>query len=145
MVVAALAKPIILGYLYQTFHHPRGSKGIPVLFALLGIGFITAGSIFGMVAIYDYFSEIYSPMVTKGYMSIVCGASAVVIMVVWKIWNNRINRQRQSYGNIRSLEEYFHTLETDGLNIIKQHPLATTLIGMSLGVLTGIASTVKQK
>ncbi len=127
----------------------RGSqkKGF-VLFWLIAV----MGGFFALSALYEYFNTIYTPVFAKGYMAGACFTLSIggwVLSLVIQGIISFFQKSKTPTVSSHSLEEQakylIKIIQTDGTNLVKQYPFAAILIGLSVGLLSGMVPFSKQK
>lgn len=126
------------------------SKLLNLIFWLLIIG----GALFGLSSLYEYYSEVYIPLVAKAYMSATLLALAIggwlVCLTIKGIRSIFHKKPTTAIGNELAVAEQYaknawHIIEAEGGDLIKHHPLATVLAGLCLGVLSGTMLNTKAR
>lgn len=154
MALFSIAIPAIKGYL-----DARGSALMSggcrsgqaigaVLFWLIAV----IGGFFALSGMYEYFNSKYNPVFAKGYMALACFTLSIggwILSFMIKEIISFFQKPKALAVGSHSIEEQakhiINIIQTDGAQLIKQHPFATLLIGVSLGLLSGIVPFTKQK
>jgi hypothetical protein len=148
MALFSLIIPTLRHYLNEKVSSPEYSANQKVVFILFWV-LIGMGGFFGFSGLYEYLSNTYPAVFVKGYMSLMCFSAALVGATLYFIVVKLRCRSVKPLENIQqhSLEQQakhiVNLIQTDGAQLIKQHPFAAILIGVSIGLLSGITS--KQK
>lgn len=119
-----------------------------VLFWLIAV----MGGFFALSGVYEYFSSVYTPVFAKGYMALVCFTLSVggwILSFVIQGIISFFQKPKAPPVDPQSIEEQakhiIKVIQTDGVHLIKQHPFAALLIGVSVGLLSGMVPFSKQK
>ena len=154
MTLFSVAIPAIKGYLdakgsaFASGWCRSSQKMGTVLFWLIAV----MGVFFALSGLYEYFNTIYTPVYAKGYMAGACftlsiGGWALTLIVQGVI--SFFQKSKTPTVSSDSLEEQakhlVKVIQTDGTNLVKQHPFAAILIGLSVGLLSGMVPFSKQK
>lgn len=109
------------------------------------------GAIFGLSCVYEYYIKTYTPIVAKAYMAVTFFALAIISGVVYLIIKGIMSffKRRKKSSDVPPVHQYaqdaLKIIETEGLSLIKNHPFIAILIGLSVGVLSGITSLPKHR
>lgn len=123
------------------------SKMMFVLFWVIAV----MGGFFALSGVYEYFNNIYNPVYAKAYMALACfalsiGGSLLYCLINWII---------SIFKKPKALPAVAHTLEhqaidmmniiqTEALQLIKQHPFSAAFIGITVGLLSGTSTFTKK-
>lgn len=156
MALLSLAVPAVKAYAYFASKMPSlgqekpsdNSQFLNLVFWLL----ITAGTLFGLSSLYDYYNAVYIPIVAKAYMSITLLGLAMggwLLFLIVKGIKSAFHKKPTIGNELATAEQYaknaLHILEAEGGELIKHHPLATVLGGLCLGVLSGTLLNTKAR
>jgi hypothetical protein len=151
MAFISLIIPTVKAYLEKRISLLQlESKGHKV-FCMVLWGLIVLGVFFGLDGLYEYYNAVYVPIIAKVYMSftffgLALGGSIVywIFITISKMFSKRSNSSKE----LASIEEYaknaLKVIESEGVGLVKQHPVASILIGLSIGLLSGTMTHSKQ-
>jgi hypothetical protein len=152
MALLSLAIPLVKAYLaskMQSLGQNTPNNNLKLLNFIFWV-LIISGALFGLISLYEYYSETYTHILAKAYMSITLIALAVggwLGCLIIKGIRSTFHKKPTISNELNSAEEYIktilHTIEAEGEDLIKHHPLATVLGALCLGVLSGTIVNTK--
>lgn len=155
MTLLSIIIPAIKGYLDARdggLIFGRGRGGQKMCLTLLFWFLVVVGSFFAFSGLYEYFNSIYTPVFAKGYMAGACFALSIGGWALsWLVKRIASFFQRSTAPTVDSHtieEQVAHivkVIQTDGVQLIQKHPLAALLVGVSVGLLSGIVPLTKKK
>lgn len=119
-----------------------GGRGLFVF--ALWVMFV-CGVIFALSSLYEHYAIAYTSVKAKAYMSVTFLLLALgggLIHLISKGIRTLVRRRKANVpAEVLSIEQYAKdalvAIEKEGVNLIKQHPFAAALIGISVGLLSG--------
>jgi hypothetical protein len=154
MALFSIAIPAIKGYLdakggaLMSGGYCGGQKMSFALFWLIAV----IGGFFALSGLYEYFNSIYTPILAKGYMALACFAFSIGGWILTFLINGIVSffqKKKTPAVDLHAIEEHVKdivkTVQSDGAQLIKQHPFASLLMGASVGLLSGMVLFTKQK
>lgn len=154
MTFFSLVVPAIKGYLdaksdaFRSGWCRSSQKMGTVLFWLIAV----MGGFFALSGLYEYLNNVYTPVYAKGYMALVCFTLSIggwVLSLVIQGIVSFFQKPKMPAIDLNSIEEQakhvVKVIQTDGTNLVKQHPFAALLIGISVGLLSGMVPFSKRK
>lgn len=123
------------------------SKMMFILFWLIAV----MGGFFALSGVYEYFNSLYSPVYAKAYMALACftlsiGGALLYYSCKWII--SFFQKPKVAPAVVNTVEhqaiDMMNVIQTEALQIIKQHPFAAAFIGMTVGLLSGTSPFTKK-
>ncbi|MCP5322591.1 MAG: hypothetical protein H6492_01095 [Candidatus Paracaedibacteraceae bacterium] len=147
MAFISLIGPILKEYLSAKIRSCASGErygGQRVFVFVLWVVFI-CGVIFALSSLYEHYTIVYTPVQAKAYMSVtflVLASGGGLIHLISKGIRGLVRRKKANIpAEVLLIEQYakdaLAAIETEGVNLIKQHPFAAALIGISVGLLSG--------
>lgn len=118
---------------------------------VLAVGLILLGAAFGLSGLYEYYAVMYTSLWAKIYMAVtlillgsVGGCVASFARAIQTSWQDHKHRKA-----LTDLEHYaqrsVERIRKEGEHLFKEHPYASVLIGLALGMLSGNPGAFKRK
>lgn len=153
MALISLIGPILKGILGAELDGVTSGKSrccSKVIYVLL-LAITVMGVFFAFSGLYELFNSIYSPAYAKGYMALACFASSIAGLILYCIikWIGSIFQKPKGVPTVVNTAEQqsidiMKIIQNEGLQLIKQHPFAAALIGVTIGLLSGASSSSKK-
>lgn len=153
MALLSLIGPILKGILGAKSDDltARGSHSCSKMLFVLFWVIAVMGGFFALSGLYEYFNSIYSPVSAKGYMALACFTLSIGGSILYRISKWIVSRFQKPKGLpavVNTVEhqaiDMMKVIQAEGLQLIKQHPFAAALVGLTIGLLSGTSSFTKK-
>lgn len=154
MALVSLIGPLLKGLLGAKSDDLTSGDSRTCSKMLIGIFWVVAvmGGFFALSGLYEYFNSIYPPVYAKGYMAGACfflsiGGYILYSFVKWII--SFFQKPKTLPAVVNSVEheafDMMKVIQNEGLQLVKQHPFAAALIGITVGLLSGSSTFSRYK
>lgn len=154
MALISLIGPLLKGLLGAKSDDLTSGDSRTCSKMLFGIFWVIAvmGGFFALSGLYEYFNSIYPPAYAKGYMALACFALSIGGWVLYSFikWIISLFQKPKALPAVVNTIEHqaldvMKVIQDEGLQLIKQHPFAAALIGVTIGLLSGSSTFSKHK